>query len=275
MQQASTSAAMNCPACKSESKRFGKHRNGLQRFRCLACRKTFTEAHKVAFRIEDYLNESRGITAVQLLIEGCSIRTAERITGLHRDAILKLLAVAGERCAALQYARIRNVMATDIQADEIWSFIGKKEKNKTKEEENDDSLGDCYTWVAIERKTKVVLAFVVGRRTSENAMELMRKVRRATSAASRFQLTTDGLQAYLAAVDEMLRERCDYGQRVKTHGNYLRPFCRTHCLIARLSQNDYVVLEFSTYRIDDGSAICLSGWCLRRALPQPLPGSRC
>jgi len=152
MQQATMSAAMNCPACKSESKRFGKHRNGPQRFRCLACHKTFTESHKPAFRIEDYLNESRGIMAEQLLIEGCSVRTAERITGLHRDAILRLLIVAGKRCEALQASRIRNERATDIQADEIWSFIGKKEKNKTKEEEDNNSLGDCYTWVAIRAK---------------------------------------------------------------------------------------------------------------------------
>jgi IS1 family transposase len=126
--------------------------------------------------------------------------------------------VAGERCEALMDARIRNVRATDVQADEIWGFIGKKKSHKKPEEENGDSLGDCYCWAAVERGSKLVLAFAVGRRTANNAMELMGKVRRATSPESRFQLTTDGFSAYLPAVDEMLMDRCDYGQLVKTYG---------------------------------------------------------
>lgn len=71
-------------------------------------------------------------------------------------------------------------------------------KKKGPEYAHHDTIGDCYTWVAIERHTKLVLAFVVGRRTSANAMDLMRKVRRATSPAVRFQLSTDGLISYIS-----------------------------------------------------------------------------
>jgi transposase-like protein/IS1 family transposase len=209
--------AMTCPVCGSPVKRFGKHRNGLQRFRCLSCGKTFTEQHQRPFRIEDYLSEERGITAIQLLLEGCSVRTSERITGLHRDAILRLLVVAGQRCEALMQRLIRNVPATDVQADEIWAFIGKKEKNKGPDQAHDDAIGDCYCWVAMDRETKLVLAFVVDRRTGANAMELMKRVRRATSGDVRFQLTTDGLASYVGAVDEMLMDRCDYAMLVKTY----------------------------------------------------------
>lgn len=208
-------ANMICPKCQSESKRFGKHRNGLQRYRCLSCRKTFTEDHKRAFRVADYLDQPVGQMAVRMLVEGCSIRTVERLTDLHRDTLVQLLLIAGERCSALMDRIVRNVPATDVQADEIWGFIGCKEKNKEKDEESD--RGDCYTWVAIDREFKLVLAFVVGRRTGENAMELMRKVRSATSPDVRFQLTTDGLEAYIAAVDEMLMDRCDYAQLVKSY----------------------------------------------------------
>src|SRR5579872_555887 len=208
---------MNCPSCQSESKRFGKHRNGLQRYRCLGCRKTFTEDHAPAFRIEDYLNDPRGVMAIQLLIEGCSIRTAERVTGLHRDAIMRLLVTLGERCEALLASLVRNVKVSDVQADEIWAYVGKKEGHKGPEEAHNDSIGDCYTWVAMEARTKLVLAFVVGRRTGANAMELMRKVRLSTSTDSRFQLTTDGLISYLPAVDEMLADRADFAQLVKTY----------------------------------------------------------
>lgn len=202
-QQAVANANPGCPTCKSPAKRFGYHRNGLRRFRCLSCRKTFTEPHKAPFRVADYLNEQRGIMAIQLLVEGCSVRTIERATGLHRDTILELLVIAGERCEAIM-ERIVNVKCREVQADEIWGFIACKEKNKPEDEDSD--RGDCYTWVAMERCSKLVLAFVVGRRTSENATALMNKVRRAT-APVRFQLTTDGLPAYIAAVDECLRDR--------------------------------------------------------------------
>ena len=112
---------------------------------------------------------------------------------------------------------IQNVQLTDIQMDECRNVVYCKEKNKGPDEAHNDEIGDCYNWVAIDRATKLVVAFVCGRRTGANAMELARKVRRATSKDVRFQLTTDGLQSYIAAVDEMLSDRCDYAQLVKTY----------------------------------------------------------
>src|SRR4051794_9123815 len=99
-----------CPSCGNAAKRFGKHRNGLQRFRCLACRKTFTEDHERGFRIEDYLNDKRGLMAIRMLVEGCSIRTVERLTGIRAASLVKLLLIAGERCER-RMDSIRNVRA--------------------------------------------------------------------------------------------------------------------------------------------------------------------
>jgi transposase-like protein len=113
-----SSQTMTCPICGNASKRFGKHRNGLQRFRCLSCRKTFTEDHKRSFRVEDYLNDPRGLMVIRMLVEGCSIRTIERITEIRRDTIVQLLLIAGERCARRMNA-IRNVPAKDVQCDEM------------------------------------------------------------------------------------------------------------------------------------------------------------
>src|ERR1700737_2167663 len=144
----STASALSCPLCGSASKRFGHHRNGLRRYRCLGCRKTFTEDHKPSFRVEDYLNTEQGRMALKLLLEGCSVRSAERLTGLHRDAILRLLVVAGERCEALMDRLIRNVPCTEIQCDEIWGYVAKKEGHKRPDEYQDDSIGDAWTWVA-------------------------------------------------------------------------------------------------------------------------------
>ena len=208
-----TRTSGTCPACGNASKRFGKHRNGLQRFRCLSCRKTFTEAHAPAFRVEDYLKEQRGLMAIQLLVEGCSIRTIERITGIRRDSIVQLLLIAGERCERLMDS-IRGVNAKDIQCDELWSFVYCKNKNVPFGVEI-DGIGDVWCWTAIERRSKLALAFAVGKRGMDEAFELMFKVRRATSPESRFQITTDGLYAYIPAVDEMLSDRCDYAQLIK------------------------------------------------------------
>lgn len=212
-----TGIQATCPNCGNASKRFGKHRNGLQRFRCLSCHKTFTEDHERGFRVEDYLNTPRGLMAIRMLVEGCSIRSVERITEIRAASLCQLLVIAGERCEAFLSSRVRNVPATDVQADEIWGFIGKKEKNKGPDQEDDDSLGDCYTWVAMDRNTKLVLAFVVGRRTSDCAALLMGRLRLATDRGTRFQLTTDGLTTYIAAVDEFLLDRCDYAMLVKTY----------------------------------------------------------
>lgn len=215
-QQALASAKMECPACHSPAKRFGTHRNGLQRFRCLCCKKTFTKPHRAAFRVEDYLQQPKGQMAIRMLVEGCSIRTVERLTGIRRDSIIDLLLIAGERCEKLMNS-LHNVPVTDVQMDECWNFIYCKEKSKGPEDAHNDEIGDCYNWVAIDRPTKLVLAFVCGRRTLANAMELARKVRRVSSPDVRFQLTSDGLKVYIAAVDEMLMDRCDFAQLVKVY----------------------------------------------------------
>jgi transposase-like protein/IS1 family transposase len=207
--------AIICPQCGVASKRFGRHRNGLQRYRCLECRRTFTEDHTAAFRVEDYLKDKRGLAALRMLVEGCSVRSVERMTGIRRDSIIDMLLIAGERCEKLMDRLVRDVPTKEIQCDEIWGYVAKKEGHKRPEEYSDVSIGDAWTWVAIERHSKVVLAFTVGRRTLDEAFRLCLKIRRATNPSHRFQLTSDGLQAYRTAVDEMLADRCDFAQLIK------------------------------------------------------------
>src|SRR5437016_4886303 len=134
-----------CPSCGNAAKRFGKHRNGLRRFRCLACGKTFTEDHERGFRVEDYLNDPRGLMAIRMLIEGCSIRSVERMTEIRAASLLKLLLIAGERCQR-RMDSIRNVRAYEVQCDEIWGYVYKKEGHKTVDECENDSIGDCWCW---------------------------------------------------------------------------------------------------------------------------------
>ena len=216
MQAETKTPKMVCPECQKFCKRFGKHRNGLQRYRCKHCRKTYTEEHKRPLGAMTVPIE-KATLALQLLIEGVSIRSTERITGLHRDTILRLLVEAGKRCERMMGRIIRNVPVKDVQCDEIWGYIFKKEGHKTTEEiETDDTIGDAYTFVAIERNTKLVLNFALGRRNQATTDVFIEGLRGAT-AAQPFQLTTDGFGPYIPAIDATLEDRVDYGMLVKQY----------------------------------------------------------
>ena len=147
---------MKCDACQVDCARFGKNRNGSQRYRCLTCKRTYSDAPEG--RVEGSTIPMGEICKVlQLPIEGCSIRSTERISGLHRDTILKLLVLAGLKCEKLMGRLIINVRVKDVQCDEMWGFIQKKEKRVTPDD--DPNFGDAYCFVAIERHTKLVLNF--------------------------------------------------------------------------------------------------------------------
>src|ERR1035441_4190703 len=145
---------MTCEDCNIECQRFGKHRNGLRRFRCPNCKRTFTEAHTKTL---DAMNTpwDKALLAVRMLLEGNSIRSTERISGLNRNTIMRVLVLAGEKAEKVSEKMIQNVPVHEVQADEIWSFIAKKEKMV---KANDDAtFGDAYCFTAIERNTKLVL----------------------------------------------------------------------------------------------------------------------
>jgi transposase-like protein len=103
---------VTCHNCRIEAAKFGKHRNGRQRYRCVKCRKTFTQAHERTFG-DMYTSDKKGLLALQLLLEGNSIRSVERVTELHRDTVLRLLVLAGERCEKLMGRLIVNVPVKD------------------------------------------------------------------------------------------------------------------------------------------------------------------
>ena len=109
-----------------------------------------------------YLPIEKAEMVLSLLLEGNSVSSIERITGVHHGTILKLLVLAGEKCERIMAEKIRNVQVRDVEADEVWSFIGKKEKRVRPED--DQNLGDCYTFVAIERHSKLVLNIAMGKR---------------------------------------------------------------------------------------------------------------
>jgi transposase-like protein/IS1 family transposase len=202
---------VTCHNCQTICNRFGKHRNGLQRYRCSQCRKTFTEDH--ARPLDDMrVPLDRALLCLQLLLEGNSVRSTERITGVHRDTILSLLEVAGLRAEKLLSEKIRELRVRDVECDEIWEWVGMKEKNKIIET---DLLGDAYCFVGIERNTKLILAWHLGRRSAHDTRLFMEKLREATS--ERFQLTTDAFTPYPNAVERSFGIDVDYAQMQKVY----------------------------------------------------------
>ncbi len=214
MSDAKTVQTMTCEACNMNCQRFGKHRNGLRRFRCPICKKTYTESHR---RVLDsmYIPQDKAVLALRLLLEGNSIRSTERITDLDRNTIMSLLVKAGDRCQTLMISKIHDLKVEDVEADEIWGFVGKKEGHKS--DDDGAEVGDAYCFVGMERTSKLVLAWHLGKRTVKSTDAFIGKLAYATSK-DRFQLTTDGFQPYVNTVKMLLRDRVDFAQLIKVYG---------------------------------------------------------
>ena len=208
-----TTAPIACRTCGGRTIGWGKDRDGNPRRKCKACGATFgiiPERPLGAMRI----SLEKATLVLALLTEGSSIRSAERISGTHRDTICRLLRLVGGKCESLLNRVVARVPVEDVQADEIWSFVGMKEKTKHRKRIADPELGDAYTFVGMERHTKLVLAWHLGRRTAEDTNLFAAKLSGATAGS--YQLTTDGWNSYPAAVEQHLGGRVDFAQLVKT-----------------------------------------------------------
>lgn len=204
---------MTCHNCRIECKRKGRDRKGNQRFQCRQCSKTFLEPREKPLE-GMYLPIEKGEMVLRLLLEGSSVATVERITGVHHGTILKLLVLAGEKAERIMATRIVNVPARDVECDEVWSFIGKKQKRVRPED--DPNLGDCYVHVAIERHSKLVLNIAMGKRDQGSTDALIEGVRSATRG--KFQITSDGHAAYRSAITTSLHDRVTgFAQLIKVY----------------------------------------------------------
>lgn len=209
---------MNCTDCNSLSKKHGRDRNGNQRFRCLACKKAFSEPNDKLLG-SMYLPEDKAILCLQLLIEGNSVRSIERITGVHRDTVLSLLETVGRKCLWIQENLVRNVKVKFIEADEVWSFVGMKDKAKNAKLIEDEKIGTQYTLTCIHAESKLIVGWHLGHRTEQDALVFFEKVYNAIEGGTKqFQISTDGWTGYNHAVHEVLGMRGHYGQIVKMYG---------------------------------------------------------
>jgi transposase-like protein/IS1 family transposase len=206
---------MRCPHCQGETRRFGRNRNGSRRFRCDACRKTFTdESTRPVDRRR--LSQEKAILALRMLLEGNSIRSVERLTQVHRDTIIATMVEAGEACKKFLETVVRKVAVLDVEGDEIWGFVGCKRRTAELRGYGPE-VGDAYCFTAIERHTKLILTWHLGKRCPEDTLRFSEKLRDATNG--RFQLTTDGYRPYLTAVPAVFGNRIDFATLVKVYGN--------------------------------------------------------
>jgi IS1 family transposase len=162
------------------------------------------------------LNKGKRIQIVSALVEGNSLRATARMCDVAFNTVLKLIPMIGEVCLEYQDKALRNLPSKRIQCDEIWSFVGSKEKNTTSEKKA-EGWGDVWTWVAIDADTKLVPSFMVGSRGAHTAKFFMDDL--ASRLANRVQLTTDGHRVYLQAVEDAFGSEVDYAMLVKIYGH--------------------------------------------------------
>ena len=166
----------------------------------------------------NFISIEKRTAVITALVEGCSIRSTVRMTGVSKGAILRLLESVGTACAEYQDKAIRNVAAKRIQVDEIWSFVGAKQKN-VKPHHFDDGgyAGDVWTFTASEAQSKLVISWMAGSRDAGTATAFLQDVE--GRLANRVQLTTDGHKMYLNAVADAFGSGIDFAQLVKVYGN--------------------------------------------------------
>ncbi len=166
------------------------------------------------FSMANVLSAAERIAVVSALVEGNSLRSTSRMTGIARNTVSKLLVDLGRAAARYQDEHLRGLRCRRIQGDEIWSFIGSKQKNVPAAKRGE--YGDCWTWVAIDAETKLCVSYLVGPRSAGAAAEFVQDI--SERVVGKFQLTTDGLKFYLNAVEDSLGGRVDYAQLVKLYG---------------------------------------------------------
>jgi IS1 family transposase len=161
------------------------------------------------------LSTDKKIAVIGALAEGSSIRSIERITGVHRDTIMRLGVKVGRGCTAMMDAKMRNLSCKRLEMDEIWGFVGKKDRNVKMGDSME--IGSVWTFCAIDADTKLVPAFMVGLRDPATTQAFVQDVKE--RMAYRVQISTDGLKAYVGAIDKAFGTEVDYAQIIKIYGN--------------------------------------------------------
>ncbi|HMP05590.1 MAG TPA: hypothetical protein PJ982_04500, partial [Lacipirellulaceae bacterium] len=201
-------------ACQHEKKHVhGKTKSGATRYKCATCGKTFTESTGGLDGMRIGLDRAAKI--IELLCEGISVRAVSRVTDTHIQTITDLLVMVGERCEAYMAEHIRGVHVDEVQVDEIWQFVFCK-KATAKQMKYVGGCGDSWCFTAIERHTKLLVTWHMGRRTEADTDAFVRKLDAATSG--HYHVSTDGFKSYPTTIRRHLGDRVDHGVMQKIYG---------------------------------------------------------
>lgn len=175
---------------------------------------------------------------LNMLCEGSSMRSISRVADVSINTVTKLLADAGDAALVLHHDNVQNVTASRIQCDEIWSFCYAKQKNVKGAKAAPAEAGDVWTWTAIDADTKLIVTYLIGGRDAGYASEFIQDLKE--RLANRVQLTTDGHQVYLEAVESAFGDDVDFAQLVKIYGEApdgpQRRYSPAECIGARKRQ---------------------------------------
>jgi len=159
---------------------------------------------------------SKRLHILNMLCEGSSMRSISRVVDVSINTVTKLLVDAGTACALFHNETVRNLEASRIQCDEIWSFCYAKQQHLEHAKKPVEGAGDVWTWTAIDADTKLIVSWLVGNRDSETACTFIEDLK--NRLATRVQLTTDGNRVYLEAVESAFGSEVDYAMLIKLYG---------------------------------------------------------
>lgn len=163
------------------------------------------------------LSHEKRCSVVRCLVEGCSVRSTVRMTGVAKNTVQKLTRDLGEACLRFQDARLRLLPCKRVQCDEVWCFCYAKDKNLPDSMRGAPGVGSMWTWTALCADTKLMVSWQLGARDAAHAQMFMRDV--AERLRHRVQMTTDGNRLYLDAVEDNFLGDVDYAMLTKLYGN--------------------------------------------------------
>jgi IS1 family transposase len=163
--------------------------------------------------IMNKLPTEKRVQIIKMLVEGNSLRSTSRMADVSINTVTKLLIDTGKACQQFHNDTVVKLQPERVQCDEIWSFVGGKEKAK---EKGADVDGDVWTWTALDADTKMIISWLVGDRDADTATVFMKDVR--DRIEKHVQLTTDGHRPYLQAVTAAFDYDVDYAMLIKIYG---------------------------------------------------------
>ena len=160
------------------------------------------------------LRPEKQAAVIGALVEGMSVRSVERMVGVHRDTITRLAYQVGEGCAELLDDTMRDLPCRSLELDEVWCFVGKKERQMTPVDDP-EQVGDFWVWTALDPETKLIPSHMVGKRNRQTADAFIADL--APRMANRVQISSDGLRLYVPAIRRYFGSNVDYAQIVKSY----------------------------------------------------------